>query len=211
MMASHNTRMMSSLCSVAYGTLFPVVGALLISVLLGCGGRNEEPGASDGSSQSVSMQRMPLPPKSTPLVSGGVGTATSVVGGATTTVAVDRRAGKGEFLFEREGVKLEFGKGELPEDFPTDIPFPEDGKITTVLEGPGISTQVLVQIPTAYDLLRSNYVSLLTGNGWLVTGEKPILKGRGVVLQCEQGERTLSVTLKASGQGSTVMLVLGAK
>lgn len=181
---------------------------LLATFVLSCGTQSGEEGASPGEN----LARWPVTPAPSPpvapLIRADAGSATSVIQGGTATIAVDPAAGKGEFSFQRGDVKLEFGRGELPADFPADVPIPDGGSITSVLHGPGVPTQVLIRVAQRYESCRNAYGSALAANGWTVADERAVSKGEGSILTCRRGGRELQVTVKPSGDGSLVTLRL---
>lgn len=182
--------------------------AFFLIGILSCGNEDEPETPSASFRREEAGTPAPVPPP-VPLVSGGVGSATALVAGGTATIGLDRTSGRGEFSFQRGDVKLDFGKGELPRDFPADIPLPENGRIASVLQGPGIPTQVLIQLPRPYQEARAAYLALLEQNGWTVAKQRELLKGEGVVFGCQRGEHTLAVTLKGTGSGTSLTLQLG--
>lgn len=207
-MANPDHKVISHSISAGLRMVCPAITCLLVAALSGCSGK-EEAGEKAASSGPAAPERPFHPiPTVTPLIPGGIGSATWAVGEATASVTVDRTAGKGEFLFQRGDIQLEFGKGELPPDFPQDIPLPEGGKINYVVHGPGIATQVLVDVPMSYAEFRQNYLARLLQNGWTTGQEKRLPKGEGVSVDCSQGERKLTVTLQASGGGCFLTLAV---
>jgi len=195
--------MKSDIISVAQDTWRLFILGAAIALITGCESGpppDMEPAPSPATPQPVFRSLAGTPRAAT----GSQIIESAAVEGGTASVSVDPSSGLGSLSFQKKDLKLEFGAGELPEDFPVDIPTPHNAKIVSVLHGPGLPTQVLFEVPMAYREFQPRYEEDLWRSNWILKGTRNIPKATGKILECTKANRKLTVTLKETA-GSTLL------
>ena len=107
-----------------------------------------------------------------------------------------------------ELIEAESGEGNLPKDFPEDIPVPPDAESTRWIQAPGVGTVAGFMADAPAEATYDYYVKELPGSGWKVTEQKQEAGQR--LLVADKGDRRLRISIAQVGKRTEIGLAISS-
>lgn len=109
---------------------------------------------------------------------------------------------------EEEGLEGRFGPdASLPDDFPDDVPIPEDARVVGVMVSREDGTMVSLQSDAAIETLLEDLRRRIGDEGWTLDEDTSVMGQH--LLSASKGERSLVVQVMGGADGARLMVHVG--